>query len=65
MNLVNLRWSVTEEEGTIFLTKEFKTAYPALQIDALGDWIAELQRLREILLHNEHPVVRATLWGEE
>lgn len=64
MNLVNLRWNFTKEEGTVFLTKEFKTAYPALQIDALGDWIAELERLRKILLDNEHPSVRAALWGE-
>lgn len=63
MKLVSLSWSVTKEEGTVSLSKDFKTADPILQIDALGDWIGELTELREVLLQNEDPRVRDVLWG--
>jgi len=64
MKLVSLGWSWKTEEGTVNLSKEFKTADSILQIDALDDWIAELTELREVLLENEHPSVRAVLWGK-
>lgn len=63
MKLINLNWSWVKEEGTVSFLKDFKTADPILQIDALNDWIYELSELREVLLENEHPLVRETLWG--
>ena len=64
MNLVSLNWSVKKEEGTVSFSKQFKTADPILQIDALGDWIQTLTEMRKILLDNEDPRVKEFLWGE-
>jgi hypothetical protein len=64
MLMGRLNCKMEDVEGTIGLSKEFKTANPVFQIDLLGDWIHELQQVREALLSQEHPVVRQHLWGE-
>lgn len=64
MLIGRLNCKMREGEGTIGLSKEFKTADPVFQIDLLGDWIYELQQIREALMSQEHPVVRQNLWGE-
>ena len=64
MQPVKLAWSWTYEEGRVYLSSDFKKADSILQIDALDDWIYELDRIRSALLDQEHPDVRAQLWGK-
>jgi hypothetical protein len=63
MEMIRLVWSKIKEEGVVRPSKEFKQADSILQIDALGDWIKELEDLREALLAQEHPDVKKVLWG--
>ena len=63
MQPVKLSWSLTHEEGRVYLSSDFKKSDPILQIDALNDWIYELDKIRTALLDQEHPLVRAQLWG--
>jgi hypothetical protein len=56
--------TVRAEEGKVNLSMDFKTANPVFQIDYLNDWIYELQKIRDALLAQERPDVRAALWGD-
>ena len=64
MQPVKLAWSWRNDEGRVYLSSDFKKSDPILQIDALDDWIYELDRIRSALLDQEHPLVRAKLWGK-
>lgn len=63
MQPVKLAWSWTHEEGRVYLSADFKKENSILQIDALNDWIFELEKIRDALLNHEHPTVKKHLWG--
>ena len=63
MQPVKLAWSHREGEGKVYLSSDFKKSNPVLQIDALNDWIHDLENIREALLAHEMPVVKNLLWG--
>jgi hypothetical protein len=64
MQPVKLAWSWMYEEGRVYLSSDFKQADPVLQIDALNDWICELDKIRSTLLEQENPIIREQLWGQ-
>jgi hypothetical protein len=64
MLMGRLNCKMLDVEGSIGLSKEFKMADPTVQIDLLGDWIYELEQIQKALLDQEHPVVRAQLYGK-
>lgn len=57
MQPVKLAWSLNKEEGVVYLSSDFKKANPTFQIDALNDWIHELEALRNSLLAYEYGAV--------
>lgn len=52
MKLINLVWNSQSEEGEIKLSKDFNDCDRVLQLDALSDWIVELQGLYNKILEN-------------
>jgi hypothetical protein len=55
MQPVKLAWSWTREEGKVYLSADFKQADVTLQLDALSDWIHELQMIHDAILVYECP----------
>ena len=47
MNLGRLTWSWRIEEGVVKMSKDFEEADILLQLDALTDWIYELEKIKE------------------
>lgn len=47
----SLVWTWTDEEGHVRLSKEFMQQDSILQIDALNDWIYELENIRDGLMN--------------
>ena len=64
MLMGRLNCKMMEVTGSIGLSKEFKMADPTVQIDLLNDWIYELEQIQKALFDQEHPLVRAQLWGK-
>ena len=55
-----MKWDTIKEEGVVFTKPEFDDAYRILQLDALKDWIYDLQDLYNNILENrkeEYPNV--------
>jgi hypothetical protein len=50
--MVNLKWDTIKEEGVVFTNPEFDNTYRILQLDALQDWIYDLQKLYDSLLED-------------
>ncbi len=55
MQPVQLVWSLNLEEGKVYLSSDFKQANVVLQLDALSDWIHELQMIYDSILADVHP----------
>jgi hypothetical protein len=65
MQPVKLAWSDREEVGKVYFSSDFKNENSVFQVDALNDWIHDLQNVRDALLAQEMPVVKSLLWGLE
>jgi hypothetical protein len=50
--LINLKWDTIKEEGVVFTKPEFDAAYRIMQLDALQDWIYDLQKLYDNLMED-------------
>ena len=53
--MINLKWDTREGEGVVVIKPEFNEAYRLLQLDALQDWIHDLQKLYDQILLKEYP----------
>ena len=53
--VVNLKWDTREGEGVVVIKPDFNDAYRILQLDALQDWIHDLQKLYDQILLKEYP----------
>jgi hypothetical protein len=53
--MINLKWDTIKEEGVVATKPEFDDAYRILQLDALQDWIHDLQKLYDQILLKEYP----------
>lgn len=47
MKCGSLKYSTRTEEGCIYLSKEFLSEHPVIQMDIISDWIADLTQLYE------------------
>jgi len=50
--MINLKWDTLKEEGVVFTKPEFDDTYRIMQLDALQDWIHDLQKLYDNLLED-------------
>jgi hypothetical protein len=53
--MINLKWDTVKEEGVVFTKPEFDDTYRILQLDALKDWIYDLQKLYDNIRQEEYP----------
>jgi len=51
--MINLKWDTVKEEGVVFTTPAFDDTYRIMQLDALKDWILDLEKLYNNILENE------------
>jgi len=51
--MINLKWDTIKEEGVVFTTPDFDDTYRIMQLDALKDWIFDLEKLYNNILENE------------
>jgi hypothetical protein len=51
--MINLKWDTIKEEGVVFTTPDFDDTYRIMQLDALKDWILDLEKLYNNILENE------------
>jgi len=51
--MINLKWDTIKEEGVVFTTPNFDDTYRIMQLDALKDWILDLEKLYNNILENE------------
>jgi hypothetical protein len=50
--MINLKWDTVKEEGVVFTTPEFDYTYRIMQLDALKDWILDLEKLYNNILED-------------
>jgi hypothetical protein len=50
--MIYLKWDTVKEEGVVVIKSEFDDAYRILQLDALKDWIYDLQDLYNTILED-------------
>ena len=55
MQPVQLVWNLNLEEGKVYLSSDFKQANVVLQLDALSDWIHELQMIYDSIHADVYP----------
>jgi hypothetical protein len=48
--MIELTWDAESGEGAVHINKDFVLAHRIVQLDALTDWIAELQELYNLML---------------
>jgi hypothetical protein len=48
--MIELVWDDESGEGQVKITKEFLTAHRIVQLDALVDWMAELQEIYDAMV---------------
>jgi hypothetical protein len=48
--MIELTWDDESGEGIVHINKDFVVAHRVVQLDALTDWIAELQELYNSML---------------
>jgi hypothetical protein len=51
--MINLKWDTVKEEGVVVTTPKFDDTYRIMQLDALKDWILDLEKLYNNILENE------------
>jgi hypothetical protein len=53
--MLNLKWDTREGEGAVVIKPDFNDAHRTLQLDALQDWIHDLQKLYDSILQKKYP----------
>jgi hypothetical protein len=48
--MIELIWNDETGEGQVKISKEFLTAHRVVQLDALVDWMAELQEIYDAMV---------------
>lgn len=54
MQIGTLVWSYAKGEGSTHINKEFAEMHYVVKLDAIVDWIADLQKLYEDTIEKKH-----------